>query len=248
MAPEALHQPNTDDGSKKFSKQVDVWSLGIILYHMLHLGKSPWEKFAKLSNLNLALAISDPRQRIRFMRQKAHAHHATLLIAALSPPEERTSGFFEMLKRAFSATKPQASPAAAAQINAGLYHAHEAYSLMMAATTTSSSLTETGTPTAAEASSEHPNSERAPLLPATQSALSSSVPRSTGATGSVTGTTGPPTDPMSPQKLLDIATHIRVEYLFRVCKMSLLFHDKQRATMSQLQTLSAEEFAFVGGG
>merc|ERR1712159_125106 len=60
MAPEAIHQP-TEDGTKRLSKDVDIWSMGILLYQLLHNGHTPWDKFRKLGTVSLGMAIADPR-------------------------------------------------------------------------------------------------------------------------------------------------------------------------------------------
>ena len=43
MAPETL-QPN-QDGVQRFSKPVDVWALGVILFQMLHDGRTPFDRY-----------------------------------------------------------------------------------------------------------------------------------------------------------------------------------------------------------
>lgn len=44
MAPEAL-RPTATDGGKQLSKLADIWSLGVMLFQMLHRGKTPFQEY-----------------------------------------------------------------------------------------------------------------------------------------------------------------------------------------------------------
>ena len=70
MAPEALYQPGSK-GRKKLTPKVDVWSLGVMLYKMLHRGQTPWEGHRQLGRMELAMAIADPRSRPIFEKTAA---------------------------------------------------------------------------------------------------------------------------------------------------------------------------------
>ena len=70
MAPEALYQPGSK-GRKKLTPKVDVWSLGVMLYKMLHRGQTPWEGHRQLGRMELAMAIADPRSRPIFEKAAA---------------------------------------------------------------------------------------------------------------------------------------------------------------------------------
>ena len=101
MAPEALYQPAADPasvipalrpvggaeellptgerrppaappaGRKKLTPKLDIWALGVMLYKLLHGGKTPWDGHRRLGKMELALAISDPRTGVHFYRQSA---------------------------------------------------------------------------------------------------------------------------------------------------------------------------------
>ena len=55
MAPETL-QPSLT-GRQQLSKRVDVWSLGVMLFQMLHEGKTPFDLYN--GNICVALAIAN---------------------------------------------------------------------------------------------------------------------------------------------------------------------------------------------
>ena len=78
MAPESLHQPSAD-GKKRLSKAVDIWSLGIILYQMLHEGKTPWDAYFGLGQVRLALVIADVRSEIKYELAECWREQKTLM-------------------------------------------------------------------------------------------------------------------------------------------------------------------------
>ena len=56
MAPETV-QPTTD-GRRKLSKSVDIWALGMILFQMLHAGRTPYDRFFRKGDIEAAVAIA----------------------------------------------------------------------------------------------------------------------------------------------------------------------------------------------
>ena len=54
-APETLKI--TDDGRQKLSKRVDVWSLGVMLFEMLHQGRTVFERYKRNGQMCLGIAI-----------------------------------------------------------------------------------------------------------------------------------------------------------------------------------------------
>ena len=69
MAPEALYEPSMD-GSKRPTRLVDLWSLGMILYQMLHRGMLAWDSIKNMGNLKLAMAIADPRHKVPYYQEE----------------------------------------------------------------------------------------------------------------------------------------------------------------------------------
>ena len=70
MAPETLRP--TKDGRQKLSKRVDVWSLGVVLFEMLHQGKTPFDQYRARGNIGAALAIaSEPVHQVVMKFQRA---------------------------------------------------------------------------------------------------------------------------------------------------------------------------------
>ena len=57
MAPETV-QPTTEDCRRKLSKRVDIWALGIMLFQMLHNGRTPFDSFFKKGDIEAAVAIA----------------------------------------------------------------------------------------------------------------------------------------------------------------------------------------------
>ena len=59
MPPETF-QP-TEQGPRHVSKRVDVWALGMMLYQMLHMGRTPYDKYLVRGNIEAAIAIASPK-------------------------------------------------------------------------------------------------------------------------------------------------------------------------------------------
>ena len=58
MAPETV-QPTTAVGlRRKLSKRVDIWALGMMLFQMLHDGRTPFDRFFKKGDIEAAVAIA----------------------------------------------------------------------------------------------------------------------------------------------------------------------------------------------
>ena len=64
MAPEALHQPDTN--RKELTRAADIWSLGVILYQLLHTGRMPHDRFRPAGHTGVALKIADIRTEILY--------------------------------------------------------------------------------------------------------------------------------------------------------------------------------------
>ena len=92
MAPETF-RPSTD-GLQRLSKRVDVWALGVMLFQMLHSGKTPFDRYCtKDNNIGAAVAIASEfihKEVMKFERQRVwDAERKTLQLHDL---EKNTDG------------------------------------------------------------------------------------------------------------------------------------------------------------
>lgn len=226
MAPEALHQPGLE-GAKHVDKKVDVWALGVMLYSMLHRGKTPWDKYKQQGNLELALAISNPMNRIGFhqmatwQRQQclvktvAESQDDVLLASGRSAEGSRSSVASENSSSRLSVSmfteEDQSKPVSAAaevQITISLVDAQAAATAY----------------DAKKAEEYMNNSSRAP----------SSSPFSRAPLAKV----------YPPSRLLEIATAVKLEYLFRACIMCLRHDFHTRVSIDELLALTQAEREF----
>ena len=61
-----------------------MWALGIVLFQLLHDGDTPWEGYKRLETMNVAMAISDVRMRIKYERERAWAGQKQLVAETLA--------------------------------------------------------------------------------------------------------------------------------------------------------------------
>lgn len=66
-------------------------ALGVMLYSMLHRGRSPWDKYKQQGNLELALAISNPHNKI-FFHQMSSWQRQRYLVNKVAEANESVGG------------------------------------------------------------------------------------------------------------------------------------------------------------
>ena len=85
MAPETF-RPSAD-GVQRLSKQVDVWALGVMLFQMLHKGRTPYDRYCLPKNvIGGAVAIASEfihKQVMKFERREVWAAERKMLVQDL---------------------------------------------------------------------------------------------------------------------------------------------------------------------
>ena len=74
MAPESIRP--TEDGLQRVSKRVDVWALGMMLFQMLHEGRTPFDQYHRRGRVGVAVAIASKfvyKQVMKLEREKVFA-------------------------------------------------------------------------------------------------------------------------------------------------------------------------------
>ena len=88
MAPEAFQA--SEDAVQRLTKRVDIWALGIILFQMLHGGRTPFDRYCSPgNNIRAAVAIASPdihAKVMKFERQSVWATERKSLQRDFRPP------------------------------------------------------------------------------------------------------------------------------------------------------------------